>query len=136
MYLPLGRLTERKAEEWKDQPTTVYSGELKALCVLSFTLLANCSIFQGADEEGNLILVPRILTVLRGLGFYSLKSLELAEGLVGFKLSGFPQGPIFSFACSSGSCLYSLPWKLRQKRIRATWPLSKCWKLGFMTSWL
>lgn len=65
--------------------------------------------FQRADEEGSFILGPRILTVLGGLGFSALKSLELAESLVGFKLSGFPQGPIFSFACSLGSCLYSLP---------------------------
>lgn len=109
MFLLFGQLAERKGEEWKNQPITVYVGELNDLVFFSFTLLANCSIFQRADEEGSLILGPRILTVLGGFGFYALKSLELAESLVGFKLSGFPQGPIFSFACSLGSCLYSLP---------------------------
>lgn len=78
-----------------------------------------CFSSQDADSAGR---VGFLFTEVFGAGWE-----------IGWLLS---QGPIFSFACTSGSCLYSLPWKLRQKRTLAILPLSECWKLGFMRSWL
>lgn len=101
----------------------------------SLTFLADWSVFQRAGEEGSPVLAPRMLTVLGELVFYSLNLWGWPRAWLALNGLAFLRDA-FSQVHELWSCLYSLPWKLRQKRTLATLPLSKCWKLGFVTSWL
>lgn len=122
---------------------TVYVRELKALLFLLLSLHIEAFSRELKRKEA-LILVLEYLQPWMNWFYIHQNLWSWPKAWLALNYFGLIWRPwlvlsifSFAFAHSSGVFQYSLPWKLiKEKKILAILPLSKCWKLGFMTSWL